>query len=532
MTPLRELDLPEDAGCGVLRAHSEVTCLDGDEELVAAIVAEADDLGSLSDELHYAGKTWAEQYHLDRGRANVLRALDLPADAVVLEVGAGCGAITRHLGERVAAVDAVEPVAARAGVAARRTADLPGVRVFVGLTDDVPDEPAYDLVFVIGVLEYVGGGAKSDDPYQRFLESLRRRLKPGGALVLAIENQFGVKYLAGGPEDHSGKRWDGVRGYPDGAPARTFARRPLERLLERSGYRVDGVYGCFPDYKITRAVFADPLVERHPELVRGVPRFPSPDWGHEEPRPVDEEQLWGELVTAGLAEQTWNSFLVVAGADEQSPGLWPGDRLGVYFNTERARRWCTRAEVLDGRIRRSPLVAQVPDEVSVRGYEEPVLTGRPMLSVLTDEPWRAEELLRGWRDVLHRETGAGSAIWDLVPHNVVVTDGGPRAIDLEWQVDGVTAAEVEERGLLLTADQLARDGWSGAGSHTTVRDLAGWLGVLLGHAPDYVDRAAEREARFQAVRICGASSGAGLRREQDYLRAAWRTRLGEVVVGR
>ncbi|WP_228122465.1 methyltransferase [Saccharothrix syringae] len=530
-TPLRELELTAEDGCLLLGDAPGVDYLDGAERLVGAIVAEAGDLGSLSDELHLAGRTWAERYHLDRGRANALRALDLPADAVVLEVGAGCGAITRHLGERVAAVDAVEPVAARARVAARRTADLPGVRVFVGLLDDVPDEPAYDLVLVVGVLEYVGAGSASDEPYEEFLRGLRRRLRPGGALVLAIENRLGVKYLAGGHEDHSGKRWDGVQGYPDGAPARTFARRPLERLLARSGYGVRHVLGCFPDYKITRAVLTDDLVERHPQLARGIPSFPSPDWGHDEPRPVDEARLWDELITAGLADQAWNSFLVVADVDGAAPELWPADRLGVYFNTERAARWCTRAEVVGDRVRRGPLVAQRPDGVSVRGYEEPVLEGVPLLSVLADEPWRLEELLHGWRGLLRGGDGPVADHWDLVPHNVVVTAAGLRAIDLEWRVEGVTAVEVEERGLLLAADRLARDGWRGAGERTTVRDLAGWLGVLLGHAPAYVDRAAEREARFQAVRISGTTSGAGLRREQDYLRAAWRTRLDEAVAG-
>ena len=67
----------------------EVSYLDGGEELVGAIVAEAADRGSMSDELHIAAKAWVEQYHLDRGRANVLRALDLPADTAVLDAALG-----------------------------------------------------------------------------------------------------------------------------------------------------------------------------------------------------------------------------------------------------------------------------------------------------------------------------------------------------------------------------------------------------------------------------------------------------------
>ncbi|MEU0880012.1 class I SAM-dependent methyltransferase [Lentzea sp. NPDC005914] len=527
MTPLRKLDLVERDGCLVLGTHSAITYLDGAEQLVGAIVAEAGDRGSLSDELHHAaGENWAERYHLDRGRVNVLRALDLPAGAVALEIGSGCGAITRYLGENLALVDSVEPVAARAAVGAQRVADLDNVRVFVGVVDDVPDEQAYDLVFVIGVLEYV-----QDRP--AFLESLRRKLKPGGTLVLAIENQLGVKYLAGGREDHSGIPWDGVQGYPNGGPAQTFARRPLENLLSGAGFRPVRTLGCFPDYKITRAVLTAELVDRHPALATEIPQFPSPDRGFPNERPVDEALLWRQFVDAGIAAEAWNSFLVIATTDSDESSLWPDERLAVYFNTERAARWCTRSEVLGtGVIRRTPLVTPVEDEVSVRGYDEPLVQGMPLITLMVNEPWRAEELLTAWRDLLHRDAPElGSAIWDLLPHNLLMTDDEIVAIDLEWCVEGIGVTEVEQRGLLLTADKLASVGWRGAGERTTVRDLAGWLGVLLGHAPSYVDAVVEREAWFQAVRICGTPHGAGLRREQDYLRTAWQNRLAELVGG-
>jgi len=527
MTPLRKLGLPERDGCLLLGDHGEITYLDGGEELVGAIIAEASDRSSLSDELHHAaGRTWAEQYHLDRGRANVLRALDLPAGAVALEIGSGCGAVTRYLGENLALVDSVEPVAARARVGARRVVDLGNVRVYVGTVEDVPDEPAYDLVFVIGVLEYVQNRPA-------FLESLRRKLKPGGTLVLAIENQLGVKYLAGGHEDHTGVRWEGVQGYPGEGRARTFARRPLEKLLSGAGFRPARTLGCFPDYKITRTVLSAELSDRHPELATELPRFPSPDWGFDEPRPVDEAALWHQFVGAGLAAEAWNSFLVIATTGAGESPLWPDDRLAVYFNTDRAARWCSRSEVLGSQtIRRTPLVAQVQDDVSVRAYDEPLVDGTPLLTLLAREPWRVEELLSTWRAILHaRVQDLGGAIWDLLPHNLLVSGDEVVAIDLEWCVEGMSVEDVEQRGLLLTADKLAAVGWRGAGERTTVRDLAGWLGVLLGHAPSYVDEAVEREARFQAVRICGATKGAGLRREQDYLRMAWRNRLAELVGG-
>ena len=108
-------------------------------------------------------------------------------------------------------------------MARARTEDLPGVEVFIGELDALRG-PAYDMVVMIGVLEYVGGGAGAE-PRVAFLREAAARLKRGGTLVCAIENQLGVKYLAGAPEDHVGIPFEGVDDYPHDARCRTFPRR-------------------------------------------------------------------------------------------------------------------------------------------------------------------------------------------------------------------------------------------------------------------------------------------------------------------
>jgi SAM-dependent methyltransferase len=534
-TPVRRLDLTVRGGVRQLADGGGPDYLDGAEELVGAILGAARDRSSTSDELHFAAGSWAEQYHLDRGRANVLRAVDLPADAAVLEIGAGCGAISRYLGERACLVDAVEPVPARAEVAAVATGHLPNVRVFSGTVDDLPDEPGYDVAVVVGVLEYVGDGSRDPRSYLDFLTAIRRRLRPGGLLCLAIENQFGVKYLAGAPEDHTGRQWDGPQGYPAGGRARTFGRRPLMSLLTSAGFEVHTVLGCFPDYKITRAVLAPELLDRYPELAKSLPVLPSPDRGQDAHRPMDEARLWAELVDAGQAEDNPNSFLVLAGTGPARRSLWPAGRLAVYFNTNRAARWCTRAEVTTtatgAEVVRGRLVPDAGDDsgtIALRSYRESIHPAPTIVETLLAQSWQAQELLGRWRDlVLDATTTPRPGLWDLVPHNVLVTEDGLRPIDLEWEVSDAGPADVVARGLLLTADQLAAAGWTGAGERTTVRELACWLGVLIGLSPGFVDDALEREAWFQAVSVTGG--GVGQLRETEHLRTALRRRFAEFV---
>ncbi len=222
-TPLRALGASVDEdGCRVLSA-TPVQDVDGAEQRLFDVIGRAEDLSSTSDELAGSAQTWPERYHLSHDRANVLRPLNLQRGFKVLEVGAECGAITRYLGEMCDLVDAVEPVSARARVARTRTRDLPGVEVFVGDLFDVPGDNVYDIIVLVGVLEYVGSGSAELAPYQKFLHRAASLLTEGGSLLVAIENRIGVKYLSGAPEDHSNRPFDSLEGYPNGSLARTFS---------------------------------------------------------------------------------------------------------------------------------------------------------------------------------------------------------------------------------------------------------------------------------------------------------------------
>jgi SAM-dependent methyltransferase len=317
MTGVRGLDVPVVDGCRMLTSAT-IEYRDGAEQRVFELVSGAVDLSSTSDELAAQATTWAERYHLATGRANLLRPFTLPREATVLEIGAGCGAITRLLGERCAAVDALEPVLARARVARSRTRDLAHVEVFVGSLEDIPAEAAYDLVVVVGVLEYVGEGAVDLAPQAEFLRRIGAVLKPAGALFLAIENRLGVKYLAGSGEDHTRVVYDGVEGYPRGAPVRTFSRSELTGLLCGAGL-TPTFYSAFPDYKLTRTVLSDELYEVEPSLAWRIPQFPSPDRSGVLARGVNEERLWRALVDDGIGANFANSFVVTASGDRGGP---------------------------------------------------------------------------------------------------------------------------------------------------------------------------------------------------------------------
>jgi SAM-dependent methyltransferase len=550
-TPVRALGTLHDAGYVLLRDVGS-SYSDGAEETVLQLVRACSDLRSDSDELIGHAKGWAQRYHLDPTRANVVRSLELPATARVLEVGAGCGAITRYLGETCAVVDALEPVPSRAAAAAARTAELPGVRVFVGEIADVPAEPAYDLVIVVGVLEYVGAGTADLAPYQAFLREITSRLVPGGVLVLAIENKLGAKYVVGAPEDHTGKAFDSIESYPAGGKARTFDRSALESLMRGAGL-TPRTLGAFPDYKLTRAVlgdFPDELGAGARSLLHRIPRFPSPDWTRPRPRLADEHSLWRTVVEAGLGPEFVNSFVVLAGKPgegDATAALWPSGRSAVFYSDNRLAPLTARTvvEQQDGGLvfRRNRLAPDRPMDgpVQVRSSTTPFRPGTDLPHVIADVGVEgAAPYLRQWLELLDAalERGDDSAL-DIVPHNLVLAaDGAVHPIDEELVVPGRTREQIVRRGIyLLAKEATSASPMSRWAPHTTVGEVMVALGELVGLPSDgswldvHVADESELQTHVRRGRPADASDEQWLETIKKGMRSAIAKPLADLPLG-
>lgn len=467
-------------------------------DLVPGILARAADRSALSDELHFAAATAGERYQLDRSRANILRALDLPASADALELDAGAGALTRYLGETVNEVHALERDPELLGRARSRCADLPNVRL-AAESPGTPRHATYDLVFALGE----SGSDVVDSPGH--LDTLRERLRPGGQLCVAFDC----------PE------------HPQLSATCTCLRVTAAREnLAAAGLTVVRALHCAPDLWFSRAVTVTDLPARYPHLAHALSspiRSVQPDRSTAgSPQAINREGL---LLIAGDA----------SGSAGQHPA-WSPDKLASYFNTtHRAARWCTRADVVRSgddaaEVRRAPLgpTPAPVGGVAVRPCTDPLRNAPTMLDVLLEQPWRARELLMSWQTLLTgHAANVGNALWDLVPHNVLVDGDQLHPIDLEWEHATADVAAVTARGVLVLAQYLSAAGWSGAGAGSTTRDLANWLGALVGLRPHAIDSAVERETRFAAIGASGDLSGtAALRAE---IRDTWHQRLDSNV---
>ena len=302
------------------------------EDHMLAAIRSVGDVSLESEELLGKVRDIPSYYHFGAGRSAILRCLDLPPDSRVLELGAGCGAITRTLGETFASVCAVERNATRAEIARERCRDLENVTVVCEDLGKAAFQPDYDIVVIVGVLEhapvYIYPEEDSRNACLKLLNLGESALGKNGRLVLAIENRIGLDYWAGAPENHTGRSYDGIHEYPNVGSQITFTKPELEKLLNDAGFPHTAFYFCFPDYSFTRTIFSSIGNESELFLHNWVD-FPLDSPANPKKPTFNKPLAAKALSRSGILREFANAFLVVASKEDIPTPNWVAKKYNI-----------------------------------------------------------------------------------------------------------------------------------------------------------------------------------------------------------
>lgn len=259
-------------------------------------------------------KSWPVLYHLSKLRENIVDWLPMDKSMKVLEVGSGCGAITGALAKKAGEVTCIDLSKQRSLINAYRHAECDNVTIHVGNFQDIEPVLAcdYDYVCLIGVFEYGQSYIGGETPFEDFYKIIKKHVKKGGRLVIAIENKFGLKYWAGCREDHLGTFFSGMEDYPEGGGVRTFSRKGLEKIFESCGDRQYSFYYPYPDYKFMTTLFSDRRLPMVGELSDNLRNF-----DRDRMLLFDEKNVFDSLIKEEMFPFYSNSYMVVIGEEPQ-----------------------------------------------------------------------------------------------------------------------------------------------------------------------------------------------------------------------
>jgi SAM-dependent methyltransferase len=247
----------------------------------------------------------------------------------VIDIGAGWGQVSLPLAQ-LSEVTALEPTPERLAFIRAVAVQLKlASRMHFVQADffDVEFESRFDLACCIGVLEWVPK-FREGDPRElqvEFLKRIHSLLRPGGQLVLGIENRMGLKYLLGAADDHigtpgiamydmdlAGRKWRKLSGQD--LRSFTHTQSELKELLEAADFHSAAFYAAVPDYKLPEIIMPlGPATEAHFAHKSHIPEHHGNDG-----RPLGDEQQeelrshYRSLAKMGVAGNFAPSYFVVA----------------------------------------------------------------------------------------------------------------------------------------------------------------------------------------------------------------------------
>ena len=438
------------------------------EHRLREILSNAQDLSHTSYELKSHIVDWPTEYHLSPVRSNLIRALNLKGVKRVLELGCGCGSITRYLGDyqhedgSTLEVDSVEGSPVRAELAALRCRDLPHVNVSTANFNDI-EFPAdyYDLVLYVGVTEYAGRFSSretDEEALQDLLTLAKRATTAEGVVMVAIENRTGFKYVEGANEDHYAKPYIGVHNYAQPAGIRTYTKKEWQEQMQAADFAATEFIYTFPDYKVPTIFLGEKYVDDNPYSHNHLEGCRSRDYIKDFHYASKEALFWESTAASKTMGDYANSFMLLMSASETSIAQMSQHDFLHLPSYQRKLEFCmsiakpkgqdaiVRDYIVDAPDNRN----EVAEQLIHHRIEKEAFVQGPMLSVewsrsLISYPDLTvfENYLREYFAYLDQCQSAGTLSIDLLPNNIILTDAGKQyhVVDEEWQVVSELTAE-------------------------------------------------------------------------------------------
>lgn len=277
-----------------------------------ALLRSIDDLTHLSAELLSKAIEQGCWYHVNPFRSSLIRALDLPGSARILEVGCGGGALTRYLGEQGYDVVALETSEELAECARLRCRDLSNVEIVTGFVENVLVDQRFDFVVCVDPLF-----VESDffDPGLHLMTLCKKVLKSTGSLILSIPNPLHAPGSAHVEPSHHLARGRG-------APLRA-----VKQSLASAGFSSCQEYLTFPNH-------ASPLLlidasQARNERVSWVPII-NKLYQSSEIAQSEVDSWWRSVYSEGLERSLAPGWLLIAHSHAVHSVVWNGSAVKQF----------------------------------------------------------------------------------------------------------------------------------------------------------------------------------------------------------
>ena len=208
-------------------------------------------------EKHFSKDVTTEEIrHLSTICQNSINWYPFKENCSILEIGGNLGEITGVLCKKANKVVTLENQPDKATIISKRYENQENLEIILGEWKDITLTEKFDYITLIGSLPYI---AKANHmTSQEMISELSQNLKEDGILLIAVDNQFGIRYFVGNPENYLNKKFVGLLNYNNEEDKiETYTKQKLQNMLEQTGFHYQHFYYPLPDYRMPNVIFSD-----------------------------------------------------------------------------------------------------------------------------------------------------------------------------------------------------------------------------------------------------------------------------------
>lgn len=249
-------------------------------------------------------------YHLSKQRGYLLEWYPFQSTDTVVELGAQAGSFTSVIGEKAGQVIALETDQELMRCNQLRNQNRQNIQWYRENLRKAKEKHE-DWIGNADIVTCIDGTSRVKEIYgepigqTRFIQEAYGLVKPGGTLILGIDNRMGLRYWAGCQDVSTGRYFAGLEKEDDyGKGGKT--RGEIERILKELPKAKCRWYYPYPDMTFPNMIYSDEYQPKVGELRTNLRNYDADRYIL-----FQEDEVYDTLISDHLFCQFSNSFLIL-----------------------------------------------------------------------------------------------------------------------------------------------------------------------------------------------------------------------------
>ena len=212
--------------------------------------------------------------------------------------------------------------------------------VSVGNIKEIEFEKKFDYIVLTDVMEFCRAFFHEID----FIKHFKSLLKEDGAIILTVENRYGIQNFSGAENSITIKPFDRINNFKDVPFLKSFSKPELENIFKKAGFENIDFYYPIPNHHMNREIISDEYLSNS---LFG--RKIATKYSHymiNKNNAIDETNMIQDVAEMGMFPLFANSYIIVASDTKKQLPYYSQYKEGILttLHNYNGKKYCKKTK--------------------------------------------------------------------------------------------------------------------------------------------------------------------------------------------